>query len=147
MARGQSNIVSVILLVSVALACAIVVGLSVGDILNRQTPRGASVSAPSAKWYATRSSRGYTYYFDLTLLNSGTEVVTVTHVVAVINGTRYTLFQNVGTLKPNEWIQLLGSVTVSVQPTSITIPVEVGFCTSASFCSNTVAYARMENVY
>lgn len=137
----------VLILIGAGIVCSIVTSMILGGLLGSQAPKGASVSIPTARWYSTRTSQGFVYYFEVSLLNTGTDVVSVTSVVVNINGTRHTLFQNLGNLKPNEWIQLLGSVTTSTRPTATHIPVEVTYCTQPNRCSTSVAYARMENIY
>jgi len=138
--RCISNALAVIMLIGIVVVCTVIAGIIGSNLLQQQIPRGASVS--KAVWYATTVSQGYVYIFDLTILNSGTEKVSITSISATIGGNKHTIAQNAGTIKPNGWIQVVGSVNANVVPTNTDILVEVIFCSESGFCSSVVAPAK-----
>ncbi|MEM1695164.1 MAG: hypothetical protein QXQ90_01050 [Desulfurococcaceae archaeon] len=140
--RCISNALAVIMLIGIVVVCTVIAGIIGSNLLQQQIPRGASVSVSKAVWYATTVSQGYVYIFDLTILNSGTEKVSITNITATIGGNKYTIVQNAGTIKPNGWIQVVGSVNANVVPTNTDILVEVSFCSESGFCGSVVAPAK-----
>ncbi|MEM3964774.1 MAG: hypothetical protein QW584_03525 [Thermofilaceae archaeon] len=142
MMRCISNALVVIMLIGIVVVCTVIAGIIGSNLLQQQIPRGASISVSKAVWYATSASQGYVYIFDLTILNSGTEKANITNISATIGGNKYTIAQNAGIVKPNGWIQVVGSVNANVVPTNTDILVEVNYCSEGGFCGSVVAPAK-----
>ncbi|MEM4584658.1 MAG: hypothetical protein QW611_06745 [Ignisphaera sp.] len=140
--RSVSNILAIIMMIGIAVMCTLVTGIISSNILHQQAPKGVSITIPRAVWHRVIVSQGYVYIFDLMIHNSGTEKIDISNVSVIIGGNRYIITQNVGTVKPNNWIHVTGSVNTNTVLTNTDILVEVSFCSESGFCNSVSVPAR-----
>lgn len=131
-AAGISTAATVIILLGVAVACTILVAAIAGNMMKTQVPRTIGLSMQSAAWYAVPSGRGYLYYFDLTMVNAGTEEVYVVEVATFIGNASYTTPVGSVRLRPGEWKEVSVSLETDTPPHFSSLPVRVTFCTSST---------------
>ncbi|MEM4620387.1 MAG: hypothetical protein QXK54_04525 [Ignisphaera sp.] len=137
-----SSILATIMLIGIVIACIIVTSMISSNLLHQQVPKGTSISIPRATWYVTSSYQNYTYIFELVILNSGTERANIINISVSIGGNKYSIAQDVYVIKPNEWIQVTGSINTNIVPATRDILVEVSFCSDNGVCGTATTLAK-----
>ena len=139
MKKGISQLLTILLLISILIGIAIIVGGISGEIVRKQSPKGSVLQLTRFTWAYSNN----TIWIHGLGYNIGYHRINITNAYVWINGRKYQL-RLYGPIEiyPNEYNEIVGRGKVQDIPSINRLLVEINWCNPIQ-CTSTLTYAEL----